>query len=460
MQVKEILLSRLGRGSSTEKIAVEDAMELPRDSRRPARIGLWVILAGFGGFLLWAALAPLDEGVSTQGSVVIDTKRKAVQHLQGGLVKEVFVREGQYVHEGDPLMKLDDGSMRVNYEMSRQQYLTLRAMEGRLISEQADSDSLTIHPDLMDAKTDAMVAKLLTNQTLLLQTRRRALRSDLEAVSESIAGMEGSLKGLEGQVQSRNNQIDSIKKQIVGIRELVKEGYAPRNTLLELERSEDDRTAALADLQGNIIRIRQSILEQKMRVIQRKQEYQKEVASNLSDVRREVEADAEKVAALRRDLERSLLKAPVSGQVVGLSVQTVGGVIQPSQKVMDIVPDDERLLLEAKIAPQLIDSLRVGQPVVTRFSAFAHSPQLVVEGKLDSISSDLMMDAQVMDPTLAGGYYLARIVITEEGRRALGKRQLMPGMQAEVLVRTGERSLLTYLMHPLLKRVMTSMKEE
>jgi len=460
MQAKENTSAPRSGHSPGRGDTVDDAVEVEKRRGGAAMAGFWIMLVGFTGFLAWAAYAPLDEGVSTQGSVVIDTKRKPVQHLQGGLVKEVLVHEGQFVHEGDPLMRLDDGLVRTNYESFRQQYLTLRAAEGRLVAEQSDAPQMYVHPDLSRERADPFVGKLLQNQSALLQSRRSSLQSELQAYAESITGLEGSLKGMEGQLPSRLAQLASLREQMGSMRELVKEGYAPRNTLLELERAVEDRVASISDLQGNIVRLRQSILEQRKRVLQRQQDYQKEISTYLSDVRKEVEADAEKVAAVRRDLDRTVIRAPVSGQVVGLSVQTVGAVIQPSQKVMDIVPGNERLLLEAKIPPQFIDSLRVGQGVVTRFSAFAHSPQLVVMGSLDSISSDLLFDQQVMDPTLVGGYYLARIAITQEGLKALGDRKLMPGMQAEVLVKTGERSMLTYLMHPMLKRIMSSMKEE
>lgn len=166
-------------------------------------------------------------------------------------------------------------------------------------------------------------------------------------------------------------------------------------------------------------------------------------------------SEEQKFKSVSNDLERTEIKAPAAGQVVSLAVQTVGSVVQPGQKLMDIVPEDEPLLLEAHVAPHLIDRVKSGLPVDVRFNSFAHSPQLVVEGKVVSVSADLLTEPQTGVP-----YYLARVQVTSEGAKTLGKRQLHPGMPVEVVFKTGERSVLTYLLHPLIKRMSASMKEE
>lgn len=435
---------------------VEGETVLPTDTLQPMRIGLWVLGLGFGGFLLWAGLAPLDEGVPTQGMVAIDTKRKAVQHLSGGIVKDVLVKEGQFVNDNQELIRLDDAVARANYESVRQHYLTIRAMEGRLSAEQSGHAKIAFHPDLLQAQSDPLIKQQMTNQEQLFQSRRMALQADQQAIEESIQGQNASIQGYEGMLQSRKNQLSLLQEELKGMRELVKEGYAPRNKQMELERMAADAMGSIADLQGNISRARSSIAEMKMRAIQRKQEYRKEVETQMADVRREVQADAEKFKAASNDLDRTVVRAPTAGQVVGLAVQTVGGVIQPGQMLMNIVPKNEVLLLEAKIAPHLIDSVHPGLLADVRFSSFAHSPQLVVEGKVDSISGDLISEPQ--NPNIS--YYLARISVTAEGMKELGSRQLQAGMPAEVVIKTGERTVLKYLLHPLLKRIAVSMKEE
>ncbi|AVO48634.1 secretion protein HlyD [Melaminivora suipulveris] len=432
------------------------AQPAAREARRAGRIGLLALALGFGGFLLWASLAPLDEGVPGQGMVAIDTKRKAVQHLTGGIVRDVLVREGQQVREGEVLLRLDDAVARANYESVRQRYLGLRAMQGRLMAEQAGAGGVRFHPDLEKAASDPLIRQQMMNQEQLFQTRRNLLRSDLQSIEESIQGQQGLLTSYASMLGSRNSQLSLVREELTHLRGLVAEGYAPRNRQLELERTVAEISSAIADLQGNTVRAQRTIGELRQRATSRQAEYRREVETQLADVDREVLAEEQKFKAVGNDLERIEIKAPVDGQVVGLAVQTVGGVVQPGQKIMDIVPGGgEDLLLEAHVAPHLIDRVHAGLPVDVRFNSFAHSPQLVVQGKVVSVSGDLLTE-----PATNMQYYLARVQLTPEGRQALGKRQLQPGMPVEVVFKTGERSMLTYLLHPLTKRISASMKEE
>ena len=427
----------------------------PGDARRIGRMGLWALGIGFGGFLLWAGLAPLDEGVPGQGMVAIDTKRKAVQHLSGGIIKEVLVREGDVVKEGQLLIRLDEAVARANYESVRQRYLSLRAMQGRLQAEQAGKASISFHPDLQQAASDPLIQQQMLNQEQLFQTRRNLLRSDLQSIEESIQGQQGLLQGYQQILVNRKSQQALLNEELGHIRGLVKEGYAPRNRQLELERMVAESGSSIADLQGNTIRAQRSIGELRQRAMSRQQDYRREVETQLAEVSRDVLAEEQKFKAVTDDLGRTEIKSPAAGQVVSLAVQTVGGVTQPGQKLMDIVPEKEPLLLEAHVAPHLIDRVKAGLPVDVRFSSFAHSPQLVVNGQVTSVSGDLLTE-----PQTNMSYYLARVQVTPEGMKTLGTRQLQPGMPVEVVFKTGERSMLTYLLHPLTKRVSAAMKEE
>jgi protease secretion system membrane fusion protein len=454
MKMQTILQNLQAPKAEQSETTLEGELVLPTDTNRPTRIGLWALAIGFGGFLLWAGLAPLDEGVPTQGMVAIDTKRKAVQHQTGGIVRQVLVKEGQFVKADEPLIRLDDAVTLATYESVRQHYLTLRAMEGRLQAEQSGQQKIAFHPDLLQPENGPYIEQTINNQQQLFQSRRMSLQAEIQSIRESIQGQEASIRGYEGMLSARKSQLAYLQDDLQGMRDLVKEGYAPRNKQSELERMAADAMASIADIQGNIQRARSAVAELKTRTILRTQEYRKEVDTQLADVRREVQADAEKYKAISNELARTIIRAPSEGQVVGLAVQTVGGVVSPGQKLMDIVPDNEPLLLETQVPPHLIDSVKPGALTDVRFSSFAHSPQLVVEGKIASISSDLL--AEPNQPP----YYLARVAITPEGMKVLGSRQLQPGMPVEVIIKTGERSVLTYLLHPLLKRMAASMKEE
>ncbi|WP_374260677.1 HlyD family type I secretion periplasmic adaptor subunit [Zoogloea sp.] len=424
-------------------------------ARRATRIGLMLSAAGLVAVLGWAAFAPLDEGVPAPGNVVVDTKRKAVQHQVGGIVRRVLVGEGSQVRKDDLLMTLDDASARAGYEAVRQRYLGLRAAEARLLAERDGTPAMLAHPDLAAAQRDPVIQSQWLAQQSLFASRRAALAAELAGIEENRAAQLAAIESFKGMLANRQSQLALLKEELEQTRGLVAEGYAPRNRQLELGRMVADTQAAIADLQGNLQRSQRSIAELGQRALQRKHEYRKEVGDNLAEIYRELQADAEKLRAAAEELARTEVRAPADGQIVGLAVQSVGAVIQPAQKLADVVPAGETLRLEARVAPNLIDRVRAGQDVDVRFAGFAHSPQLVVAGKVQSVSGDVLTD-----PSGQQSFYLARVAVTPEGMRTLGDRQMQPGMPVEVVFRTGERSLLTYLMHPLVKRLAASMKEE
>lgn len=425
------------------------------ESGRAARIGLWALGLGFGGFLLWAGLAPLDEGVPGQGIVSLDTKRKVIQHATGGIIKEVLVREGQLVQTGQVVMRLDAAVAKANFEQVRQRYLGFRAMEGRLRAEQAGLDRIAFHADVLEASADPQIGQLRLQQEQLLTARRAALRADLAGLNEGVQGLLGQIEGMESMRFNRTQQLSMLNEELTQLRELVKEGFAPRNRQLELQRMVAETQGSLAELLGNQTRNRRSVAELQQRAAARQQEYRKEVESQLVDVSREVEGDAPRFKAAKDDLQRIDIRSPADGQVIGLAYQTVGGVIGPGQRLMDVIPVEQTLLIDVSVAPHLIDRVKAGLPVDVRFSTFAHSPQLVVDGSVVSIAGDLLQDQPNLPP-----YYLARVAVTADGMKKLGARQLRAGMPVEVVFLTGERSMLTYLLKPLTRRLAASMKEE
>ncbi|HWQ26223.1 MAG TPA: HlyD family efflux transporter periplasmic adaptor subunit [Chlorobaculum sp.] len=369
--------------------------KLQTDTRGPIRLGIWVLIIGFGGFLLWFAVAPLDEGVPCQGAVCIATKRKIVQHRQGGVVAEVRVHEGQLVKKGDVLLRLDSQTSKARYEEIHQHYLGLRASEDRLNAELRGAGKIEFHQDLVDDPNRTLVEQLMKNQLLLLGQRVKTMRL--------------------------------YQSQLAGLSDLVREGYAPLSQQRDLE-----------------IKIAQ---------------LKTESATQLAQIQNEIQADAEKSKALAEELAETEIRAPESGQIVGLQVQSVGAVIQPGQKIMDVVPLDEALLIEVKVAPHLIDKVHAGLVASVQFASFAHTPQLVIPGKVESVSKDLLTDQQgAMQP--AQSYYLARVSVTPQGMKDLGTNKMQPGMPAQVIIKTGERSMLNYLLHPLAQRLSASMKEE
>lgn len=427
------------------------------DTRGPIRLGFWVLVVGFGLFLAWAAWAPLDEGVSAPATVSVESRRKTIQHMQGGVIRQVAVTEGKEVKAGELLISLDDGAARAGFEAVRQNYLSQRALESRLVAEASNAANIDFHPDLLANPGDPIATQQMAVQTQLFRARRAALAAETAAGQQVVSGMESQAASVRQMLESRRAQQSLQTRQVSGVKALAEEGFAPRNQALQLEQAQAELRSSITDLEANINRALSSAAETRLRLAQRQQDYLKEVSQQLSEVRREVQANKVRLDAISDEMGRLQIKAPIAGQVIGLQVTGVGGVVTPGQHLMDILPRGEALVLDVKVPPQTIDRVKVGDPVEVRLSAFANTPQLVVEAKLVKLAGDAVTENM---GGVVASYYIGRVEITPEGLKALGGRQLQPGMSAEVLIRTGQRSMLTYLLHPMLKRVAASMKEE
>jgi len=421
------------------------------------KIALWVLGVGLGGFILFASFVPLDEGVPTLGQVTLDTKRKVIQHQQGGLVNEVLVKEGQQVILGETLLRLNQSAFRATYESSRQQYLSLRITEARLNTELRNATQIFYDKELIDlARKDARLNLQLQMQNQLLQARRKSLESTIQALKESAYGQQSAVQSSKEIEGLRKMQLVSLESEIKGVKDLVKEGFAPMSKQLEMERQISEIKAGIIESSSSSFRAKQSVLEIEQRIATLQADFKKEVEQQLNQIKPELQAVSERYFSAEQDLERTEIKAPAAGQVVGLSVQTTGSVIQPGQRIMDIVPKDELLIVEAKITTNLIDRIKTGDKADVRFSGFADSPQLVIPGVLSTISSDVLVD----QGSNSAPYYLARVNILPEGLVELGKRKMQPGMQVEVIIKTGRRTLMNYIISPLSKRIAASMKEQ
>jgi protease secretion system membrane fusion protein len=441
----------------SETAPAADDLKALSDTRRIARIGLLTLLLGFGGFLLWAALVPLDQGVPTLGTVMLDTKRKVVQHPQGGIVREVLVHEGQQVQAGQVLLRLNEAAPRAAFESVRQQYFSLKALEGRLLAEQLGQPTPRFDEALVQAaKEDPKLAQQMALQTQLLGARWRSYEASMAALRESSAGNQAIIES-SGQVEvNRKRQLEIVEKELLGVRDLVREQYASQSRLNELERQTAELRSALAENRSTQARARQSILEMQQRELAMQADRQKDIEQQLTQMRPELQALTERYKAALEDMDRVEIRAPASGQVVGLTVQTVGSVIQAGQRIVDIMPLDDELIVESKIEPQHIDRIRAGDAVDLRFSGFANSTQIVAEGALLSVSADVFSEQGYG----AKPYYLARVALTPEGRKTLRGRRLHSGMMVEVVIKTGRRTLLQYLLSPLTRRMAASLKEE
>lgn len=425
------------------------------DTIRYTRLGWWIVVAGVGGFLLWASLAPLDKGVPLSGTVTVSTNRKAVQHQTGGTIEDILVQDGDVVKAGTVLVRMNSVQATANAEMTRVQYFTARAAEARLIAERDGEKVITFPSELESVKNDPRVANNIDMQQHLFNSRRMGIESELSAIDENISGLKLQNSGLEESRDNKKQQLEFLSEQLGGMRELAKEGYVARNRLLELERTYAQVSGAISEDIGNIGRGRQQIAELKLRRMQRQQEYQKEVRSQLSDIQKEAEALAHKLNGLDYDLANVLVKAPVDGTVVGINVFTRGGVIAPGFKMMDIVPSEDALDVEGHVPVHLIDKVHPDLPVELIFSAFNRNLTPHVPGIVTHVSADRFVDEDTGLP-----YYKLRAKVAPEGMKMIADLQIRPGMPVELFVKTGERTMMNYILKPILDHIKMSMTEE
>jgi membrane fusion protein, protease secretion system len=422
-----------------------------------ARAGWLIVLFGFVGFLIWAFLAPLDKGVPMPGYVTKQSNRQAVQHLQGGTVRELLVRDGAVVKAGQVLVRLDNVTANAQFEITNVQYLSARGAEARLIAERDGAAKVTFPAELLDKQQDPRVADVIATQTQLFNSRQTSLRNELAAVDENIAGLKVQMQGLQESRDAKKQQIAILKEQLGGMRDLARDGYVARNRLLDLERTYAQLGGAMSEDIGNIGRTQRQIMELTLRRAQRLQDYQKEVRTALVEVQREADGQGARLVAQRQDLKNVEVRAPVSGTVVNLAVFTQGGVVGPGFKMMDIVPSEDPLVVEGQLAVNLVDKVHNGLPVQLTFSSVnsVHTPH--VQGEIINVAAD-----RTVDERTGQAHYVVRAKVTPEGMKEIEKVKLAirPGMPVEMFVKTGERSMMSYLFKPLLDRAHTSLSEE
>ncbi|ASY79006.1 hemolysin D [Pectobacterium polaris] len=426
-----------------------------RDEKRAVRLGWLLVLAGFGGFLLWALFAPLDKGVMVNGSVVISGNRKVVQHNQGGIVDKIQVKDGDRVEAGQILLTLNEVDARSASEGLDGQYLQLVAREGRLLAEQQRLSDMVMTPRLQPLAEKPEMRVITALQRDLLHSRQQSLKLEAEGMRSSIAGMEASLSAQRQVMSSKQKQRETLEQQLQGLRSLAAENYVPRNKMLENERLLAQLNGDIAQLAGDINRTRRDIEQQTLLIAQRQQEYDKEVNSELADVRALLSDVGSKKEKADFNLANIQMRAPVSGTVVGLKVFTEGGVIAPGQTLLEIVPDDQPLFVDARLPVELVDKVWPGLSVELQFVAFNQSTTPRVAGTVELLSADRLLDERDGSP-----YYSLRVQVDEAGKRALEGLEVKPGMPVQGFVRTGERSFVNYLFKPLMDRLHLALTEE
>ncbi|PMR72842.1 HlyD family type I secretion periplasmic adaptor subunit [Billgrantia endophytica] len=421
-----------------------------RRQRRPRRLGGWLLLLGFAGFLTWAALAPLDNGVAVPATVVVSGNRQAVEHPTGGVVERLWVREGDSVTRGQTLVSLDATRLRSEADTLNVQHGAAFAEAARLEAER-DGHERIEYPEWLASTADVELLTVLELQRQLFASRRAALRSELGGIEANLAGQRSLASGLESSLVQKRIRLEMLGEQRDNLRELASEGYIPRNRLLEVEGSYAQLQSDIAADIGTLEQTRRQIDELQLRTTQRRDEYQREVRDALAQARLRGQELAGRLATTRFDLAHTQLRAPMSGIVVGLALHTEGGVVQPGALLMEIVPEGEPLLVEGQLPVEQVDRVHAGLPVELMFTAFERSRTPRVSGEVTQVSADRLVDERSGLP-----YYRVYVEVAAEDLQVLGSEPLRAGMPVEAFVRTGERTLLNYLFKPLMDRARTA----
>ena len=433
---------------------IDDSLaNLPTSDRRSRLIGFAIVFVTFGIFGTWATFAPLESAALAPGVVTVQSYRKTVQHLEGGIVKELLAHDGDMVAAGDPLIVLDDTQLRAEYGMTRSQLVASQAMEARLVAERDGLDAIDFGRMLEADTTRALEAR--ESETRIFNARRGSRLGEISVLQKRIGQLNEQISGLQSMISTKRKLETSYSGEIGELRELLSEGYVDKQRLLEQERKLGMLRAEIADHQSDITRTKLQISETELQIVQLNKDFSSEVVGQLAEVQTRVFDLQERISALEDRISRVVIRAPEDGMILGMKIHTVGGVVGPGTPLLDIVPSVSDLIVEAQVSPIDIDRVSVGKKADIRFSAFKNATTPEIEGKVVRLSADRLMNEQTGMP-----YYLARVALTEEGAQALGALKLQPGMPAEVLINTGNRTMLQYLMQPATDAFARSMIED
>jgi HlyD family type I secretion membrane fusion protein len=424
-------------------------------ARGPILFGIWLTVVVFGFIGLWATLAPLASAAVAPGKVILSGNKKTIQHLEGGVVEEILVREGDAVKAGQPLIRLNETAARARQDLYEKQYITAKAAEARLIAERDGKENIIWPPVVAKAlETSTEMREIVDSQMSLFTSRRASIQGQLDVLDQKVAQSRDEIEGLNAQIASASEQIRLLQDEISGVAKLVAQGNAQKPRLLALQRAQAELRGNRGDYQARISRAEQAIGEAEIQKINVTNEFQNKIAAEMKDTVSQIADLEERKKASEDILQRIIITAPMSGIVTGLQAHTIGGVIKPGDRIMDIVPTDQ-LLIEAMVSPQDIDVVHPGLEARVRLTAYKSRQVPPLHGKVTQVSAD-----RFENPQTGQAFYLARIALDEDELKAQHDVTLTPGMPADALIVTGSRTLVGYLMAPISDSFRKAFREE
>jgi HlyD family type I secretion membrane fusion protein len=421
----------------------EATLDHQRDIMKPIRTGGIVIGVFVVGFLVWASIFKLAGGVPAPGIVSVENNRKTVQHLDGGIVRRILVKEGQKVQAGQVLLVMDETQPRAQVEVFRSDYDSLIAQRARLEAEISGVDRITFPQELLARSSDPHVAQLIRDQETLFRAGLGVYRAQTGVLQQRTAQLQNRIQGFEAQAKAVNQQSALIGDELTGVRSLYERGYAPKSRMLALERSAAELTGARGARIADIAGAREAIGETTIQLAQVRQQRTQQAADQLRETQVRLAELTPRLRAAEEVLARTTVRAPVSGAVLGLTQFTEGGVAAPGQKLMDVVPAGAGLVINTRIPPQHIDEVREGMQARIQLVAYQSQQLNPVMGRVTRVSADAITNEK------GETYFTAELVVPQEEMKVLGPTiKLSPGMPVQALIVTGDRTIMSYLLSP------------
>lgn len=413
--------------------------------RRWHRIGLVVLAATVGVTVLWSTLMPLSSAVVAAGSMKVETDRKKIQHPEGGVVQDILVKSGSVVQAGEVLVRLDNSRAGAGFGVVRGGRDVALATQARLEAERDQATTIRWPADIDKRITDLQVADTVRAQQAIFVARRNTLAGELSIIGEQIAALRNEITGYQSQVRAKEEQGASLRRDLEALQDLEARGMVEKTRVRAVERDMARLLGERDEIAAKAAQARTTIVEKDLRRFQVRKAFSEEVAAELKKVQAEGFELQERETAARRTLELTELRAPVAGTITDMRVHTAGGVVAPGEVLMEIVPNSDRLIVEARVMPQDVDRLAMGMPAGVKLHAFNSRTTPELDAKVSYISADAVVDAR-NDNT----WFTVRLDVTPDSLAMLGKdKRMLPGMQADVFIRTGQNTFLGYLMQPL-----------
>jgi epimerase transport system membrane fusion protein len=440
---------------SEENISPEKMIQQVKTNDTSVRVfGFIVLFLTFGVFGVWSYYAPIDSAAIAPGYVTVKNNSKTVQHLEGGIISSLNVQEGSAVAQGDVLLIIDDTQIKAQNEIIHGQFLSLKTLEARLLSERSNLKEVN-YPEQIINDADPRAENAMQIQNELFTARKQTIAGERSVLQQRIGQLQSKDNGLDAQKKSNETLSASYLEEINEIEGLLSEGFADKQHLRERQRQYTNLQGDIAAITAEQATIQIQIGETKLQIIQLDKQHEEDITNQLAQVQSQLFDVNEQKRALQDRLERTEIKAPVSGTVLGLSVHTVGGVITPGAPILDIVPDNIDLTVTAQVSPIDIDRVHIGLGAEIRFSSFKSATTPKLFGNVVNLSADRLINESTGMP-----YYQAQLELTPESIHDLKELKLLPGMPADVLISTGERTLLQYLVKPITDAFVSSFLED